>query len=444
MQQPPETRYARNGGAHIAYQVFGGPGPDLVWVPGFFSHLDLLWESPAAVRALERLGSFARVILFDRRGSGLSDPVEGAPTLEERMDDVRAVMDAAGSDRATLLGVSEGGSMSILFAAARPDRVASLVLYGALARAVYDDDYTWAPPAQAFIEATDELIAPYWGTGATIEVAAPSLADQPAERAFYARMERSGSSPAMTARLASMFLETDVREAARAIRVPTLVLHRAGDRLVNVRHGRWLAEHIPGATYVELPGPDHSMFVDAAATLDEVQRFVTGARPVAEPDRVLATVLFTDIVGSTQAAVVSGDRRWRERIEDHQRVAGETIAGHGGRVVKWTGDGHLATFDGPARAVRCAHELLSAAERRGLRLRAGIHTGEVERSGSDVAGVGVHIAARVSALAGTGEVLVSRTVRDLVAGSGLRFADHGEHELKGLPERWAVYRALMP
>ena len=442
MAYPPDTRYARSGDLHIAYQVVGDGEHDVVWVPGFFSHLDLIWESPAAVRVNERIGAFARLILFDRRGSGLSDPVESAPTLEERMDDVRAVMDAAGSERATLLGVSEGGSMSILFAAARPERVASLVLYGALARSTHAEDYPWALPKQAFIEANQELIAPHWGTGATIEVAAPSLAERSAERSYYARMERSGASPAMTARLARMFLDTDVREAARAVHVPTLVLHRSGDRLVDVRHGRWLAENVPGARYVELPGGDHSFYVDAGEMIDEIEQFVTGVRPQEAPDRFLATVLITDIVDSTRTAVAAGDREWREQLDRHQALAATTIGAHGGRVVKWTGDGHLATFDGPARAVRCAHDLLAAARDGGLRLRAGLHTGEVEGLREDVAGIGVHTAARVSALAGPDEVLVSRTVKDLVAGSRLAFAERGEHELKGLPERWMLYRAV--
>ena len=440
----PEIRYAKSGDVHIAYQVFGDGPIDLVLVPGFFTHVEMIWEHEPAARVLRRLASFARVVNFDRRGSGLSDPVMAAPTLEERMDDVRAVMDAAGSREATVFGMSEGASMSILFAAAHPERVRSLVLYGGLARSTATDDYSFAPPVEAFVESSKELIGPHWGQGALVEVGAPTHADDPEARAFFARIERASASPGMFAQLARMFLEIDVREAARAVHVPTLILHRSHDQLVNVRHGRWLAENIPGARYIEMPGRDHNFWYEPDRVLDELQHFVTGVHAEPRVERVLATVLFTDIVDSTRRATEVGDRDWRDLLAAHETATREAAGRSGGRIVKWTGDGAMVTFDGPARAVRCAHEIIEALGRAGLQIRAGLHTGEVELVGDDIAGIGVHIAARVAAHAQGGEVLVSRTVRDLVTGSGISFADRGTHELKGLAEPWALHAALAP
>jgi class 3 adenylate cyclase len=421
----PETKYAQSDGVHIAYQVFGEGDLDLVLVNGFTTHLELVWEHEPARHYLERLASFARVINFDRRGSGLSDPVSEAPTLEQRMDDVRAVMDAAGSDRAALLGISEGVCMSLLFAAAHPDRVTALVCVGGMARSTEAHDYPWGSPVDSLVESGTQLVGPFWGQGASIEFGAPS--------------QRASASPGMLASLVLMFLDLDVRDVVPSVHVPTLVLHRRYDHLVNVRNGRWLAEHLPNARLVELPGIDHiTWYQDPERTLAEIQEFLTGARHAPEPDRILATVLFTDIVDSTRTAAELGDRRWREVLEGHDRAVREALARFGGREVKSTGDGFLATFDGPARAIRGAQAIEESCEPLGLRIRAGIHTGECEAMADDIGGIAVHIAARVSALAGPREVLVSRTVRDLVAGSGIEFADRGTHELKGVPDRWQL------
>ena len=438
----PETKYARSGDVHIAYQVFGEGDLDLVLVPGYTSHIELAWEHEPIARGLAALGSFARVIMFDRRGSGLSDPVAEAPTLEQRMDDVRAVMDAAGSERAALLGVSEGASMSILFAATYPDRCQALISVGGMARSTEAPDYPWAVPAEALIESGVELIAPHWGEGTIVDIAAPSQADNPEARAYFARMERSSVTPGMLAQLVQMFLDIDVRDVVPSVHVPALVLHRRHDRLVNVRNGRWLAEHLPNAKLVELPGEDHMLWYQhPEVALGEIQEFLTGARAAPEPERMLATVVFTDIVDSTKTAAELGDQRWREVLEGHARTVSSALGRFGGRAVKNTGDGFLATFDGPARAVRCAREILDASEKQGVRVRAGAHTGEIEVMGDDIGGIGVHIASRVSAQAGPGEVLVSRTVKDLVVGSGLEFDERGAHTLKGVPDEWELYAA---
>jgi pimeloyl-ACP methyl ester carboxylesterase len=436
----PETRYARSGDLHIAYQVFGQGELDLVLVPGYVTHVELAWEHEPVARFLNRLASFARVIAFDRRGSGLSDPVPEPPTLEQRMDDVRAVMDAAGSERAALLGMSEGVAMSLLFAATYPQRVEALVCSGGMARSTYADDYPWAMPVDALLESAVELILPTWGDGSTVELAAPSHADDPEARAFWGRMQRATASPGMMLALGQMFLDLDVRHVVPSVQCPALVLHRRRDRLVNIGNGRWLAEHLPNARLVELDGDDHVPWYEGPDEfLGEVEEFLTGARAVAEPERVLATVLFTDIVDSTRTAMVLGDHRWREVLERHQRAVRGALARFNGREVKSTGDGFLATFDGPARAIRCARSILDAAESVGVHVRAGLHTGECEAMGDDIGGIAVHIAARVSALAGPGEVLVSRTVKDLVVGSGIDFADRGTHELKGIDDAWQLY-----
>jgi class 3 adenylate cyclase len=382
------------------------------------------------------------VINFDRRGSGLSDPVAEAPTLEQRMDDVRAVMDAAGSERAALLGISEGVSMCILFAATYPGRTSALVVYGGMARGTADEDYPWATPAEALVESSVELVGPHWGEGASVEFAAPSQAENPDTRAFFARLERSSASPGMLRALAEMFLDIDVRDVVPTVHVPALVLHRRHDQLVNIGNGRWIAEHLPNARLVELPGQDHSpWYQDVDTTLGEIQEFLTGTRQVVEPERSLATVLFTDIVDSTRTAVDLGDQRWRELLERHQRTVRDALGRFGGREVKSTGDGFLAVFDGPARAIRCARAIVDSSREAGLRVRAGVHTGECEVMGDDIGGIAVHIASRVSALAAPDEVLVSRTVKDLVAGSGIDFDDRGTHTLKGIPDTWQLYAA---
>ncbi|MFN8174100.1 MAG: adenylate/guanylate cyclase domain-containing protein [Solirubrobacteraceae bacterium] len=444
MKTPP-TQYARAGETSIAYQVVGDGPIDLVLVLGFATHLEVQWEAPPLARLFERLSSFSRLIIFDKRGSGLSDPVSEVPTLEQRIDDVRAVMDAAGSERAALFGISEGGPMSVLFAATHPERASALVLYGAMARTTEAPDYPWGSPADALLESAAEFIAPYWGREAkgTVELFAPSLADDPAVVEFTARMERSAASPAMVQRIFEMFLDIDVRAILPTIHVPTLVLHRHGDRVVNWRAGQDLAERIPGARYVELEGIDHLPWAgDADAVLGEVEEFLTGARSTPEPDRVLATVMFTDIVGSTERAAEVGDTRWRELLSAHQAAVREDVARFGGREVKMLGDGCLATFDGPARAIRCGRAIADSARHLGVEVRVGLHCGEVELIGEDVGGIAVHIAARVGALAGGGEVLVSSTVKDLVAGSGVRFEDRGTTRLRGVPDEWRLFAAV--
>ena len=437
-----QTRYARSGDVSIAYQELGEGDIDIVIAFQYLSHLDLMWENPALVRFGRRLGSFARVILFDRRGVGLSDPVDGTTTLEERMDDVRAVMDAAGSERAALFGMSEGAMTCMLFAAVHPERVSALVLWGAMARSTWAEDYPWAAPKEALLEADRELMSPYWGQGATLDVFSPSLAGDPAAREAQARYERQAASPMRAHQLLKMFLDTDVRDALPSIRTPTLIMHRRDDPVVNYRAARWLAEQIEGSRYVELEGEDHFPWVgeNGIEAMDEVEEFLTGVRPGPPSERVLATVLFTDIVDSTKLAGEMGDRRWRELLERHQEVTRTQLARFEGREVKTTGDGFLAVFDGPTRAAECARAIADAMPALGIEVRAGLHTGEVERMGEDVGGIAVHVAARISALAGAGEVLASRTVRDLSVGSGIEFGEAGRHVLKGVAEEWDVYR----
>jgi class 3 adenylate cyclase len=440
--KPPETKYAKSGDVSIAYQVVGDGSMDLVLIPGYISHLELLWEEPHVVRFVERLASFARVIPFDKRGTGMSDPVTVVPTLEERMDDIRAVMDAASSERAAMLAISEGAPLAILFAATYPDRCRALVLAGGLARSTWapDYDYPWAPRVEDLAQSAEQYMLPSWGTGDLIEIFAPSLADDPAAHNWFGRLQRFGASPAMLAQIHQMFLDVDVRHALPAVHVPTLVLHRRGDRVVNRRAGQWLAEHIAGARYVELPGADHSLYAgDQDRALAEIEEFLTGTRGAAEPDRVLATLLFTDIVGSTDRAAAVGDRRWKELLDLHDGIVAKQVEAARGRLVKRMGDGCLATFDGPGRAIRCAVAVGEELRSVGLDVRAGVHTGEVELRGEDLGGIAVNIASRVADLAGGGEVLVSSTVKDLVAGSGIGFEDRGAHVLKGVPDEWRLY-----
>jgi len=440
----PPTQYAKSGDSSIAYQVVGDGPIDLVLVLGFATHLELQWEMPPIARFLERISSFSRLILFDKRGTGLSDPVTEVPTLEQRIDDVRAVMDAAGSKRAALFGVSEGGPMSALFAATHPDRVTALVLHGAMGRTTEAPDYPWASPAEALRESAAEFIAPYWGRQpeGIMELFAPSLVGEPQALELTARFERSAASPAMVQQIFEMFLDIDVRAILPTIHVPTLVVHRRGDRVVNRRAGKELAAQIQGARYVELPGIDHLPWAgDAEGVLGEIEEFLTGARSAPEPDRVLATVMFTDIVASTERAAQLGDARWRELLSAHQAAVRGALTRFRGREVKTLGDGSLATFDGPARAIRCGHAISEAARSSGLEVRIGLHSGEVELMGDDVGGIAVHIASRIGALAAADEVLVSSTVKDLVAGSGIRFADRGTKQLKGISDERRVFAA---
>lgn len=439
---PPEVRYAQSGEYNIAYQVIGDGPRDLILNHGWISNVDTFWEQPLWTRFFERLASFARVIQFDKRGTGLSDwvPVHELPTLEDRMDDVRAVMDAVGSETAALYGYSEGGSMCALFAATYPERTTALIMEGAYARRLWAPDYPYGvtnEQAQGFLD----MVRTGWGQGAGLDVRVPSLASDQRFRDWWNRWQRQEASPAAALAIIQMALDVDIRRVLPAIRVPTLVLHRTGDRAVTVELGRDLAGRIPGAKYVELPGIDHMPCVggSAEATLDEIEELLTGVRHAPEPDRVLATVLFTDIVGSTEQATALGDRRWLEMLARHDTAVRQELVRFRGREVKTTGDGFLATFDGPARAVRCASAIVQAVRPLGLEIRAGLHTGECELVGDDVGGIAIHMGQRVSALAGPGEVLASSTVRDLVAGSGLAFEPRGEHALRGLPDQWRIF-----
>lgn len=431
----PETRYAKSGDVHIAYQVIGNGPLDLIYVPGWVSHVEFQWEEPACASAFRRLASFSRLIVFDKRGTGLSDRVPEAalPTLEQRMDDVRAVMVAAGSERAALIGVSEGGPMSLLFSATYPERTTSLILYGSFPVRKWSPDFPWGltPDQRAQFAAAVESD---WGTGGDLNLRTPSADARGTE--WFATLGRMAASPGAALALLKMNFEIDVRSVLAAIRVPTLILHRAGDQRVDVGNSRFMAERIPGARYVELSGDDHHPWGgDAEPILEEIEEFLTGARHIAEPNRVLATVLMTDIVGSTERAGALGDSRWCELLDAHNAATRAQLTRFRGREVRMTGDGFQAIFDGPARAISCARAIVEAIAPLGIQVRAGLHTGEIELVGDDIAGIAVHYAARVVATAGPSEVLVSSTVRDLAAGSGVRFSNRGLHALKGIRGR---------
>jgi pimeloyl-ACP methyl ester carboxylesterase len=437
----PKTQYAKSGDLHIAYQVTGAGPLDLVLVPGFVSHLECQWEHPWPAHFLKRLGLFSRLIRFDKRGTGLSDRVGGIPTLEQRMDDVRAVMDAVGSERAALLGVSEGGPMSVLFAATYPERTSALVLYGSYAcRAGGPGNPSGRTEQEqrAIIDSIDKG----WGEpgGLDIDLWAPSAAGDESYLQWSATHRRLAASPGAAVAVMEMNQQIDVRPILAAVRVPTLVLHRMGDRVTRTEQARYLAEHVPGARLVELPGIDHIPWVgDADTILDAVEEFLTGTRHEAELDRVLATVLFVDIVGSTERAAALGDRKWRDLLSAYYALARRELARFRGREVDTAGDGLFASFDGPARGVRCAQAIATGARPLGIEVRAGLHTGECEVVGEKVGGIAVHIGARVAGLAKPGEVLVSNTVKDLVAGSGIRFEERGAHTLKGVPGEWRLF-----
>lgn len=436
------TRYADSSGVSIAYQVHGKGELDLVFVPGFVSHVELLWEHPSVARFLRRLGSFARLIVFDKRGQGLSDPPADPPTLEESMDDLRAVLEAAGCERPAVLGVSEGGPMSMLFAATHPRQVASLVLYGTYARMVRSSDYPIGLPPDA-LDRWAEMMRREWGGPVGIRYWAPSAVGDAQTERWWARLLRQGTSPAGAVALIDLYREMDVRGTLSSIDVPVLILHREDDPVVHPAQGRFLAERIPGSRFITLPGSDHLAWTgDQDALLDEIEEFLTGSRHAHKPERAPATVLFTDIVSSTETAARVGDRRWRELLERHDAIVRRQLAVHRGREVKTMGDGFLATFDGPGRAIRCASALSEAVHEIELEVRAGIHTGEVELIGDDVGGMAVNIGARIGALAAPGEVLVSSTVRELVVGSGLEFAERGSHTLKGAPGEWRLFAAI--
>ena len=435
----PETKYAKSGEVNIAYQVTGEGSFDLVLVPGWVSHIEYAWEQPLYAKFLHRLASFCRLIILDRRGTGLSDPVGQLPTLEQRMDDIRAVMDAVGSERATLFGISEGGPMCTLFAATYPQRTASLVLYGTFARGSWDPEYPWRPTAEETEERLKQL-EHGWGRGITVGYYAPSLVNDEQFLRSWGKFERLSVSPGRVRLLLQMARDYDVRHVLPVIRVPTLVMNRSGDQVTPVGGARYLAEHIPGAKYIELPGDDHMPWVgDIDAILEEVEEFLTGARHGPELDRILATVMFTDIVGSTEQVVELGDHQWRDLLEQHHSLVRSELNRFRGQEIDTAGDGFFATFDGPARGIRCACAIRDSVANLGITIRAGLHTGECEVMGDKVGGIAVHIGARVMAKAGPGEVLVSSTVKDLVAGSGLHFNDRGKHALKGIPDDWRLF-----
>jgi class 3 adenylate cyclase len=440
----PETRYALNkGGESIAFQAFGAGDVDLVFIPDWCSNLEIMWEEPTLARFLQRLGSFSRVICFDKRGTGVSDPVPlgAVPTWEEWMDDVGTVLDAVGSQRAAVFGHGDGGAMALLFAASHPRRTSALILADSYARRRRGADYPCGIPESAAAKTIDGVLRAY-GTGEVTRLGgAPSLAGNLAFIAWRGRYERLAISPATFRAVYPLVYETDFRPALTAISAPTLVLHRTDNRYIRADNGRYLAEHISGAKFVGVAGEDHFFHAgDTEALLGPVQEFLTGTREVPDEERILATVMFTDIIGATQLADQLGDRAWADLVARHHGLVRQELARFRGREVDTAGDGFFATFDGPARGVRCAIAIRDSVRALGIEVRAGLHTGECELVGQKVGGIAVHIGARVMGLAGAGQVLVSRTVRDLVTGSGLRFEDHGEHQLKGVEGHWALFR----
>ena len=438
----PPTHYAQSDGLSIAYQVLGSGAQDLVIIPGIVSHLEADWEDPSHAKMWRALAQSFRVILFDKRGQGLSDRFEGAPTLEQRMDDVRAVMRAAGSQRATFLAHSEGGAMGAMLAATCPDLVNRLVLCGALVRFTWAEDFPHSPTLDQQLR----MVAKSWGNPIAAIGFVPSRASDSAYCERFARVQRMCASPGAVRQLILANDGIDVRAILPQIHRPTLVLQRRGDRITSKAHGRYFADHVPDAVYLELPGEDHlSWEGDADSIVDAVRRFAqadTTRQEAAPTERFLATVLFTDIVGSTDLASQLGDRAWRGKLEQFYATSRSQLQANRGLEVNTTGDGMLARFDGPARAIRCAAAIGQEARKLGLEVRAGLHTGELEANDGDVSGIAVHIGARVASLAGAGEVLVSSTVKDLVAGSGISFEAAGTHVLKGVPGEWMLHKAL--
>jgi pimeloyl-ACP methyl ester carboxylesterase len=435
----PEVRYARSGDVQIAYQVLGEGDVDLVFVMGWLTNLETYWELPGYRRFMQRLAGFTRLILFDKRGMGLSDRTL-AGTLEERMDDVRAVMDAVGSERAVLLGVSEGAPLSMVFAATHPERTAGLIFVGGEVKEIVEDDWPLGQSTRTDYEAMlQKVLNGDWGKVTRVWFA-PSVEHDPAAIDWLARLERSAASPGAAVAFMRLGSEIDVRHVPPSIHVPTLVLHTPDDPVVPYEQARWLAEQIPDARLVDLKGKDHVPWFDVAdQVIAETREFLTGFREAPEPETALATVLFTDIVGSTDRARELGDAKWTELLEQHHATVRRVLRQYRGREIDTAGDGFFAAFDGPARGIRCAQAILEALDGIGIEARSGLHTGEVEVVGDDLAGIAVHIGARVAAAAGPREVLVSSTVRDLVAGSGIEFEDRGLHELKGLEEPRRLY-----
>jgi class 3 adenylate cyclase len=444
MHTPPETRYARTPEGAIAYQVLGKGPRDLLFIQNWGSNIEVMWDEPALARWFERLAAFARVIVFDKRGTGISDPVplERLPTLERWMDDARVVLDAVGSERAAVVGDTEGGPMAMLLAASHPERVSALVLVNSFARLARAPDYRFGLPEWTRQRLLDSWIRE-WGTGNILELTAPSLAGDPRQRRWFGRYERLSMPPRQAELAYAWVLEVDVRSILGSVQAPTLVIQRLDNRYYRAAYGRYLAAAIPGARLVELPGADAYPFhADGEPVLAEIEAFITGVRPVPPSSRVLATVLFTDIVDSTGHAARLGDERWSELRSRHQAVIRDRLAHHEGREIQTTGDGFLATFDGPGRALRCAAEVVEAVRELGLEVRAGVHTGEIDLAEGDVSGIAIHIAARVMAAAAASTVWVTGTVRELVIGSGIEFVPRGEHGLKGVPGRWALHEVV--
>ena len=433
--EPIRTRYAKNGDINVAYQVFGEGDVDLVFVPGFISHIENYWDEPRLAKWLRKLGSFSRVILFDKQGTGLSDRASKLPGMDERMDDVGVVMDAVGVEQAAIFGISEGGSLATLFAASHPDRSKALILYGAFAQFK-----SWLPTQEA-LEGFFQYIDSAWGSGESLPMFAPTMKDDLALKEWWGKFERLGASPGAAKTIMRMNSQIDITDILPSVNVPTLIIHRTGDVTVNVEGGRLLAERIPDAKYVELSGVDHLPFVgeNPDQILDEMAQFLTGELRPFETERILATVLFTDIVDSTKRAAELGDRLWRDLLERHHSIVRGELNRFRGQEIDTAGDGFFATFDGPARGIRCACAIRNAVSSLGITIRAGLHTGECEVMGDKVSGIAVHIGARVMNKADPGEVLVSSTVKDLVAGSGLNFNDRGKYALKGIPGEWRLF-----
>jgi class 3 adenylate cyclase len=445
MAEVPATHYVKSDGIHIAYQVLGEGPFDLLFVPGFISNVEATWRSPDLSAFFRRLASFCRLILFDKRGTGMSDRGSQIFTLEQRMHDVRAILDEVGSKQAALFGASEGGPMSLLYAATYPQRTSALVLYGSYAKRSWAPDYPFGWNEEQWQRVLDD-IEHHWGTPQALSIAMrlPSAASDRDTAERIASYFRASASPGAAAAIMRMNREIDVRHVLSATRVPTLVLHRASDQVIDVQHARYLAQHIPGAKLIEFPGEVHSPWLgDRDAVLDAVEQFLTGRRRLHEPERLLATVLFADIVGSTEHAAALGDNPWRKLLEAFYARVREALQVYRGREISTAGDGFLAAFDGPARAIRCAGAIRDGVRPLNLEVRCGLHTGECEVVGNDLAGIAVHIGARVAALADPGEVLASQTVRDLVAGSGLAFEERGTHKLKGVPDEWRLFRAIL-
>lgn len=433
----PVTHYAKSEGVHVAYQVFGEGPARIVFVPGFVSHIDNYWTHPNVVRWLDRLGSFATVVMFDKRGTGLSDRVGSVPTVDERMDDVRAVMDAVGWERAAIFGISEGGSLAALFAAHHPERCVALIIYGGFAK------FTSWLPTDEDLQDLFSYIDTSWGTGDSLPLFAPTSGGDIAFQEWWGRFERLGADPGAAIDLMRMNSKIDITDVLPSIHVPTLVIHRAEDTLIDFQAAEFLVERIPDAELAVLPGPDHLPWVGDSPLriIDEMEQFLTGAKSARQPDRVLATVLFTDIVDSTAVASALGDERWRNLMHAHEGLIRTELDRFHGELIKGTGDGYLATFDAPARAIRCALAVCDGVQTFGLQIRAGLHTGEVQLLDHDIEGISVHIASRIADIANAGEVVVSRTVKDLIAGSVISLTDYGSYNLKGIPDEWQLYRA---